>query len=73
MGSEEIISFDGDITGNSVDIEETDVLDQDLAFPKNWVITLMLQKEIMLGALTNDEITTIMELCDKLENSFINT
>ena len=73
MGSEEIISFDGDITGNSVDIEETDVLDQDLAFPKNWVTTLMLQKEIMLGALTNDEITTIMELCDKLENSFINT
>ena len=73
MGSEEITSFDGDITGNSVDIEETDVLDQDLAFPKNWVITLMLQKEIMLGALTNDEKTTIMELCDKLENSFINT
>ena len=72
-GSEETTSF-GDITDNGVDIGETEVPNQDLASPKKWVTTLILQKETMLRPLTNDEIiNTIIELCEKLQNDFINT
>ena len=62
--SGEITSFDGNNTDNITDTGEADVLDQDLASPKDMVTTLVLQKEIILRPLTNDEITTIMELCD---------
>ena len=73
IGSEEMTFCDGGIANNSVHIEETGVLDQDLASPKDRVTTLVLQKETMLRPLTNDEITTIMELCDKLQNLTILT
>ena len=51
MGSEEITSFDSNITDNSVEIGETDVLDQELASPKDWIIILVLQKETMVRAM----------------------
>ena len=57
----------------SVEIGETDVLDQELASPNNWVTTLVLQKQTMVIPTTKDEITIMMELCYKLENDFINT
>ena len=48
-GSEEITSF-GDIRDSvdSVNIGETDVLNQELASSKDWITTLMLQKETIL-------------------------
>ena len=51
MGSEEITSFDSDITDNSVEIGQTDVLDQELASQKDWTTILVLQKETMVRAM----------------------
>ena len=76
---EEIQSFD-----ECAEMDETDVLDQEITdigeadvlnqeSGRDWVTALVLQNEATLRPLTNDEISIIMELCDKLESDFSNT
>ena len=55
------------------DIGETDVLNQELPLQRDWFTALVLQNEATLRPLTNDEISTFMELCHKLESDFSNT